>query len=137
MSGPITSPFTSMLADKFERKRVMVAADSIRVVLVLVAAVVIKTDGPAMVVYALAVVTALAGTAFRPTQAALMPSLANHPGELTAANVVSSTIESVGFFAGPAIGGLLLAVADVATVYVFDAATDEAEAVITRWLTTR
>lgn len=123
VSMAITSPFTSMLADKFERKRVMVVADSIRVVLVLVAAAVINADGPAIVVYALAVVTALAGTAFRPAQAALMPSLANHPGELTAANVVSSTIESVGFFAGPAIGGLLLAVADVATVYVFDAVT--------------
>jgi predicted MFS family arabinose efflux permease len=80
-------------------------------------------DGPALAVYALAILTSLVGTAFRPAQAALMPSLATHPGELTAANVASSTIESVGFFLGPAIGGALLAVADVATVYVFDALT--------------
>src|SRR6185437_6237245 len=40
-----------------------------------------------------------------------------------AANVASSTIESVGFFAGPALAGLLLAVASISTVYIFNAAT--------------
>jgi hypothetical protein len=39
----------------------------------------------------------------------LIPSLATTPEELTAANVAASTIESVGIFAGPAIGGILLA----------------------------
>ena len=123
VSMALFSPFTSLLADRFDRKRVMIAADSIRVVLVLAAALVIRLDGPPIVVYALAVLTAVAGTAFRPAQAALTPSLANHPGELTAANVAASTVESVGFFAGPAIGGLLLAMTGVASVYVFNAAT--------------
>ncbi len=49
--------------------------------------------------------------------------MARDAGELTAANVASSTIESVGFFLGPALGGLLLAVADIQTVYVVNAAT--------------
>ena len=53
-------------------------------------------------------------TAFRPAQAALLPALARDPAELTAANAVSSTVESVGFFAGPAIAALLLAVASPA-----------------------
>ena len=54
---------------------------------------------------------------------ALLPSLATHPGELTAANVAASTIESVGFFAGPAIAGALLAFTDVAVVFGFNALT--------------
>jgi MFS family permease len=116
-----TAPFAAMLVDKFDRKRVMVAADIARAVLVLCAAAIIFKDGPALAVYAIAVMTSMIGTAFRPAQASLMPTLANHPGELTAANVVSSTIESVGFFAGPAIGGILLAVADIPAVYVFNA----------------
>lgn len=123
ISMAIFGPFTSLLADRFDRKRVMVFADVIRVVLVAAAGFVIWREGPPMIVYTLAVLTAIAGTAFRPAQAALMPSLANHPGELTAANVASSTIESVGFFAGPAIGGLLIAVSGVAAVFVFDAVT--------------
>ncbi len=123
VSMALLAPFTSLIADRFDRTRVMIASDFIRVVLVLAAALVIRLDGPPIVVYALAVLTAVAGTAFRPAQAALMPSLANHPRELTAANVASSTVESVGFFIGPAIGGLLLAVTGVAAVYVFNAAT--------------
>ena len=76
-----------------------------------------------MVVYALGVATAVAATAFRPAQMALLPQLATHPAELTAANVASSTIESVGFFAGPAVAGVLLAVADVPVVFGFNALT--------------
>ena len=54
---------------------------------------------------------------FRPTQAALLPLLARSPQELTAANLVLTTIESVGIFVGPAIGGLLLAVTGTDTVF--------------------
>jgi MFS family permease len=49
-------------------------------------------------------------TVFRPAQAALMPALARTPEELTAANAVAVTIESAAIFAGPGIGGLMLAV---------------------------
>src|SRR6476646_4492474 len=79
--------------------------------------------GPALAVYALARATACASQAFRPAQAALLPSLATNAQELTGANVVASTIESVGFFIGPAIAGLLLAIADVELVLAFDAIT--------------
>jgi MFS family permease len=116
-------PLASTLADRYPRKRVMIASDLLRAVLVFAAAGSIASGGPVLVVYALAIVTALAGTPFRPSQAALLPALARDAGELTAANVASSTIESVGFFAGPALGGLLLAVANVQTVYVVNAVT--------------
>ena len=53
----------------------------------------------------------IATTPFRSSQAALTPSLARTPEELTAANAVASGVESVAVFAGPALAGLLLAVA--------------------------
>ncbi|MCX6522449.1 MAG: MFS transporter [Actinobacteria bacterium] len=129
-------PFSSMLADRFDRRRVMIASDVSRAVLVCAAAAVIEFDGPPIVVYVLAVAMSLVGSPFRPAQAALMPTLAEHPSELTAANVASSTIESVGFFIGPAIAGVLLAVTDVATVYVFDALTFAWSAVVVMGLRT-
>ena len=129
-------PFSSMLADRFDRRRVMIASDVLRAVLVGAAAAVIEFDGPPLVVYVLAVLMSLVGSPFRPAQAALMPTLAEHPSELTAANVASSTIESVGFFIGPAIAGVLLAVTDVATVYVFDALTFAWSAVVVMGLRT-
>ena len=57
-----------------------------------------------------------------PAEAALLPDLARTPEELTAANVVRSTIESVGTFAGPAIGGALLAFWSPGTVMLVTAA---------------
>ena len=123
LSMALIGPFTATLADKFPRKLVMVGSDLTRFVLVLAAAAVIEFDGPAMAVYVLAIVTSVAATPFRPAQASLIPTLARNPDELTAANVASSTIESVGFFFGPALGGFLLAVADIPTVYVFNAVT--------------
>src|SRR4051794_13749507 len=122
-SMSVAAPFMSTLADRIDRKQVMVVADLLRFVLVGVAALVIAAGGPAMVVYVLGILTSVVGTAFRPAQMALLPRLANHPGELTAANVASSTIESIGFFAGPAIAGLLLALTDVPIVFGFNAVT--------------
>ncbi|MFN8022911.1 MAG: MFS transporter [Acidimicrobiales bacterium] len=119
----VVAPFASLLADRLDRRRVMIVVDLVRGALVLTAAAIIETDGPAIAVYVLAIVVALVGTPFRPSQAALLPQLAEHPDELTAANVASSTIESVGFFVGPALAGLLLAVTDPAAVYAFDALT--------------
>jgi MFS family permease len=123
LSMAFALPFAAVLADRHSRRRVMLAADCVRATLVFAAAGVIAGGGPALLVYALAIATALVGTAFRPAQAALLPVLAGDPGDLTAANVASSVIQSVGFFAGPALGGLLLAVANVQTVYVFNALT--------------
>ena len=58
----------------------------------------------------LAVCTSIIGTVFRPAESALLPTLARTPEELTAANVSSSTFDSVGSFVGPAIAALLLSV---------------------------
>ncbi|MGA3217275.1 MAG: MFS transporter [Acidimicrobiales bacterium] len=114
-------PIVSSLGDRFARKRVMVVSDLVRAALIAGAAVIVASDGPALVVYVLSTVSAVVGTAFRPAQAALLPVLASDPAELTAANVASSTIESVGFFLGPAIAALLLIVANLPTVFVINA----------------
>ena len=117
------APFTSTLADQYSRKLVMVGSDLVRLVLVTTAAAMVAFDASKWVVYALVVAIGLAGTAFRPAQAAILPSLARENNEIAGANVVSSTIESVGFFAGPALAGFMLAFANITTAFVFDAAT--------------
>jgi MFS family permease len=123
VSMAVVGPFASMLGDKYPRKFVMIAADAVRALLVVAAAILIADGASPYAVYALAVITSISATAFRPAQASLLPELAGGPGDLAAANVASSTIESVGFFAGPALAGLLLAVASISTVYIFNAAT--------------
>ena len=119
----VISPFGAALADRIPRKTVMIACDLVRSVLVLAAAGLVKWDGPAAIVFVVATLSPIVGTAFHPAQLALTPSLVEDPQELTAANAVASTLESLAFFLGPALAGLLLAVTDIPTVFVFNAAT--------------
>jgi MFS family permease len=105
----VASPFAAMLGDRFRRERVIVLADLTRASLLAVTLAVIALDGPEALVYVLAGFIAIAYSAVRPAQAALLPTLAKNPADLTAANVTSSTIESLGIFGGPAIGGLIYA----------------------------
>jgi len=113
----IAAPFGGMLGDRFSRLRVMVLSDLVRAVAMAAAAVAIVLDSPAVVVYLLAVLVTLVSQAFQPAESALLPTLAESPEELAAANVASSTIESAGYFVGPALGGVLLAVSNVETVF--------------------
>jgi len=117
------APFTASLVDRFSRVGVMVVSDVSRFGLMLAAAATIASDGPAPVVYGLVAVSTIAGTVFRPAQAALLPALVRSPSELTAANVASSTLESVGTFLGPALGGLLLAVSSPEVVFAANGAS--------------
>ena len=117
LPAAIASPFLATLADRYRRELVMMSTDLLRAVLMVIAAVVIATDGPALVVYAVVVLTNLVGVAFRPAQAALLPGLARNPAELSAANVAASTLEAVSMFAGPAIGGIILAFSNVQAVF--------------------
>jgi MFS family permease len=122
LPAALVAPFAALLGDRFPRRRVMVAADLARACAMGGAAAAVYAGAPAAAVYALSVVTAVTGTAFAPAQSALLPSLARSPEELTAANATSTTLESVGFFAGPALGGLLLAFTSVGAVFALTAA---------------
>ncbi len=113
----IIAPFAGLLADRYPRQRVLLFTNFARIVLVGAAAVGALADAEPVVVYALAVAAAIVTTPFRSAQAALTPTLAKTPSELTAANAVASTIESLAVFVGPALAGLLLAVASTGVVF--------------------
>jgi len=117
VAAAIASPFAAILGDRYDRRWVMASSDIARAVLIAGAALAVFADAPAIVVYVIAGGVSVVATAFRPAEAALIPSLARTPEELTAANVAASTIESVGIFGGPAIGGVLLAAAGTGVVF--------------------
>ena len=123
LAAAVASPFAALLGDRYDRRWVMVGSDLVRAGLVGAAAVAVSADAPPLVVYALASLVGVAATPFRPAQAALTPTLAETPEQLTAANVTASSIESVGIFGGPAIGGLLLVAAGPGTVFAVTTAT--------------
>jgi len=113
----IFSPLASSLADRFARKKVLIVSDLTRAVLIAAAAVLVLNDAPTAAIIVISTITGLIGCVVRPTRVAWMPSLTNRPDELTAANGASSTVESLAYFAGPALGALLVATTNIATVF--------------------
>jgi CRP-like cAMP-binding protein/predicted MFS family arabinose efflux permease len=110
-------PFSALIADRFRRERVLLVIDLAKAGVVAAIAAVALADAPEELVYALAALAAVASAAFRPTQWALLPTLARTPRELVAANVSSSTIEGLAVFAAPAAAGVLLAVGSTSAVF--------------------
>ncbi len=117
-SAAVAPPFAAVLGDRYDRRWVMAGSDLARAALIAGAALAVFAGASPFVVYVLAVLVSVVATAFRPAEAALIPSLTRTPEELTAANVAASTIESVGMFVGPAIGGLLLAATGTGTTFI-------------------
>jgi MFS family permease len=119
----LSSPLTGTMADKLPRRLVMIGADLLRCVLFIAIALLIWAEASNVIVFVLFGIASLAISAFRPAQAAWLPSLANSAEELTAANGSASTLESLSFFVGPAIGAFMLSFTDVSTVFLVNAAT--------------
>ncbi|MFK4806355.1 MFS transporter [Microbacterium sp. ZW CA_36] len=111
--APILSPF----ADRGRRERVLVVVSVVRGAATAVAAVVVAVSGPIAVVYALAVVSTIAATMFRPAHSALLPTLCRTGHELASANVVRGLLDSVATLVGPLVAAILLAFTDVSVVF--------------------
>lgn len=118
----LVAPFAGMLGDRYPREKVLLYTNLARVLLVAAAALAVFADADPLVVYAFSIAATIATTPFRSSQAALTPTLARTPEELTAANAVASGIDSIAIFAGPAIAGALLAAASTGTVFTMTAA---------------
>lgn len=67
-----------------------------------------------VVTFAFAVVTNVTVSLGRPAHNSLVPELADDADHLTAANVVTTASENIGVFAGPALAGLVMGLADPA-----------------------
>lgn len=95
---------------RFGGRRVLLTLGVVRTASAALCALVIATDAPAIWLYVLATVGAVAGAPVRPAAVTLMPGIARSPGELIAANMAWGTGEGVGTFVGPFVAGVLLAI---------------------------
>ena len=119
LPAALTAPFVGALADRYERRLVMVISDLVRAASLALAAAAITMELPAALVLAAVAAAGIAQSTFWPSLSALMPSLTSTPDELTAANVATSAIDGIGMFLGPAIGGVLLVSTSPQTVFLW------------------
>jgi MFS family permease len=114
----LASPFAGVLADRLDRRLVLVASDLVRAGLVV--GLLFATN--LATIYVLVFLLGLARTFFNPTVRAAFPSVVGG-GDLTRANALISGTFSISETAGPALGGLLVATVGVDAAFVLDAVT--------------
>ena len=97
-------PIAGVVADRFDRKRVMVASDVLRAVIVLSF---LFVDRPERVwlIYALTTLQIVVSSFFEPASSAILPSLVEDDNELLTANVLQSVTWSAMLALGASIGG--------------------------------
>jgi MFS family permease len=101
------SAYAGVLADRFERTRMLLVSALLALVLMAAITAVMATGGPIVLVLLLAAAAAAVGTVYLPASGTLIPEIvAEH--DLAAANGLFGMLENVVVIAGPAIGGLLL-----------------------------
>jgi MFS family permease len=114
----IASPLAGVLADRVDRRIVLVASDLARAVLIL--GLVFARD--LATIYVLVFLVGLARTVFNPTIRAAFPSVVGE-GSLTRANALIGGTFSASIMLGPALGGLLVAGIGVDAAFLADAVT--------------
>jgi MFS family permease len=111
------APFAAMLADRRRPASVLRWGYVAQSVAMGATAAMLLADAPRAAVVACGAAAATAVTVTRPTMAALLPALARHPRDLTAANVVTGFNEAATMLAAPALTGLLLGVSGPDAVF--------------------
>jgi len=114
----LASPLAGVIADRLDRRLILVASDLARALLVL--GLIFARD--LATIYVLVFFMGLARTVFNPAVRAAFPSVVG-AGDLTRANALIGSTFSVSETAGPALGGLLVATVGVDAAFVLDAAT--------------
>jgi MFS family permease len=125
----LLSPYGGVVADRFERVRVMVSSDVLCLACQAAMTAVAAANGPPAVVIALSALTAAAGVAYIPAVSATIPQIAGED-DLAAANALNSTIDSLVIILGPALGAGLLAASSPTAVFGLNAASFAVSALI-------
>ena len=117
----LISGAAGVLADRWDRRRVLAVSAAIRAVMLGVLAAAVAAGAAPVVIVALVTLATTVGTPCYPALAALVP--ATVPAEdLAPANGILSTIETASWVVGPAAGGILLVVGTPAVALLVNAA---------------
>ena len=119
VSIAVFSPLGGSLADRFDRRRLMVVADLVRVVLAL-GYLLMDTPGEVWMAYVITAGIGAFTAAFEPTTNAAVPNLVD-PEDLPAANVLMGSAWGTMLAVGGALGGIVAATLGRDAAFVGDA----------------
>jgi MFS family permease len=118
----VLGPFGGVVADRFDRRRLMLACDLIRLLLMLVLALVAAAHLPVLLAPVIAAMATTASTPYLASVSASTPRLVPD-ADLPGANAARSAVASLGIIVGPALGGVLLLLGSPALAFAVNAVT--------------
>ena len=118
-----------MVADRFDRRMVLLVTDLARGAIMVGLALAVMLGLPTVVIIGLSILAACFSTFFGPAIGALLPTLVDER-DLGPANSAWATLDNVAFIIGPAIAGILLASGGLEVAFLINAASFGIVAVI-------
>ena len=118
----VLGPLGGVVADRFDRRLVMIVSDWARMALMLVLALVAAWHLPIVLAPVLAAAATAAGTPYLPSAAATTPRLVPD-ADLPGANAARSAVTGLGIIIGPALGGVLLLLGSPALAFIINGLT--------------
>ena len=115
----VASPIAGVIADRVDRRRLMIGSDLLRACIV-PAFLLVRDASDLPLLYGLIALQVMVGSVFRPARAASLPNIVR-PEQLLAANTLMSATWSVLLAAGAALGGVATHVLGTDAVFVIDA----------------
>jgi MFS family permease len=112
-----------IVADRYDRRLVLLITDVARGVIMLLIAAAVILEMSVWVVVALAILATCFSAFFSPTIGAYLPSLVKDESELGPANSAWSSLDNLAFFIGPAFAALLLSLGTLSLAFVLNALT--------------
>ncbi len=103
----VLTPLAGVLADRMDRRRLMVLSDAARFALMLVAALVVAVQAPVWTLLLVATLTTVAGSPFTSALVASIPEVVPED-QLAPANAVITGVEYAAAVAGPLLAALVL-----------------------------
>src|SRR5688572_26726713 len=119
-----------IVADRFDRRLVLLITDIARGVIMLLIAAAVMLNLSVWVVVALAILATCFSAFFSPTIGSYLPSLTRDESELGPANSAWSSLDNLAFFIGPAFAALLLSLGSLSVAFVLNALTFAVVAIV-------
>lgn len=114
--------YGGVLAERFERVRLMATLDWISTALMAALAAVAAFEGPVLLAIVLAGLTSVTGMVYEPAAAAITPETVPE-SELAAANALRNMVDNIAIVAGPLLGALILVVGPPQVAFAANAAS--------------
>ncbi len=121
-------PTAGVVNDRLRRKHVMIAADLVRVVVVL-AMLLVRSRSTVWLVYPLLLAETVMAAFFEPARNSVIPNIAAH-GEVLIANTLASATWSVNLLIGASVGGVVAAFFGRNAVFILNALSFLASALL-------